>query len=58
MGNLTRITKFRHYSGLTMTASKSLPNSTSNRYAQSPLYPELLTSQANEIQHIKLIIYF
>ena len=34
MGNLTRITKFKHFSGLTMTASKSLPNSTANRYKQ------------------------
>ena len=34
MGNLTSITKFRHFSGLTITASNSLPNSTANRYAQ------------------------
>ena len=35
MGNLTRITKFKHFSGLTMTASNSLPNSTANRYKQA-----------------------
>ena len=35
MGNLTRITKFNHFSGLTITASKSLPNSTANRYKQA-----------------------
>jgi len=34
MGNLTRITKFKHFSGLTITASNSLPNSTANRYQQ------------------------
>jgi len=32
MGNLTRITKFKHFSGLTITASKSLQNSNANRY--------------------------
>ena len=35
MGNLTHITKFILLSGLTMTASKSLPNSTANRYKQA-----------------------
>jgi hypothetical protein len=35
MVNLTRITKVKHCSGLTMTASKSLPNSTANRYLQA-----------------------
>jgi len=34
MGNLTGITNFKHFSGLTMTASNSLPNSTPNRYKQ------------------------
>lgn len=34
MGNLTSITKFKYFSGLTMTASKSLPNSTANRCKQ------------------------
>jgi len=34
MGNLTQITKFRHFSGLTITASKSLPNPTLKRYRQ------------------------
>jgi len=33
MGNLTQITKFKHFSGLTISASKSLPNPTLNRYA-------------------------
>ena len=34
MGNLTNITIFKYFSGLTMTASKSLPNSTAQRYGQ------------------------
>jgi len=34
MGNLTIITNCKLFSGLTMTASKNLPNSTANRYAQ------------------------
>jgi len=34
MGNLTQITKFRHFSGLTDCARKSLPNPTANRYRQ------------------------
>jgi len=42
MGNLTRITKFKHFSGLTTSASKSLPNSTANRYAQGVVsFPEI-----------------
>ena len=32
--SLKRITKFRHFSGLTMCASKSLPNSTAKRSIQ------------------------
>ena len=41
MGNLTRITIFKHFSGLTMTASKSLPNPTLKRWAQ--LYTRITT---------------
>ena len=40
-----------------VTAPQSLTVDTLDRYLQSPLYPKLLTSQANEIQHIKLFIF-
>jgi len=38
MGNLTRITKFRHFSSLTTTASKSPPNPTFNHYRAVPKF--------------------
>ena len=51
--------KINYYlSGLTLSASNCTVLGSFKRYQQSPLYPKLLTSQANEIQHIKLIIYF
>jgi len=55
MGNLTRITMFKHFSGLTITASKSLPNSTAGPLC---INYKKVKHETKNINGIILCIYF